>query len=172
MTINLTKSNLLNIEKFIKLLKPLSIGCGVVAIAGLALYPLIPNKLPEKVDEKVEETASVLPSAPYTIIMGDNKDEVTIKFHNQASLLQLKNLNNSEYNCLLNGGGVNCVLATAYQPQTQPIEDTSKSTPQPLVKRQTFKIPSIEISSDMSDALIVAFGVVLGLYIINKFNRK
>ena len=73
---------------------------------------------------------------------------------------------------MLNGGGVNCVLATAYQPQTQPIEDTSKSPPQPLVKRQTFKIPSIEISSDMSDTLIVAFGVVLGLYVINKFKRK
>ncbi len=171
MTINLTKTNLLNIEKFIKLLKPLSIGCGVVAIAGLALYPLIPNKLPEKVEDKVEEKSTTLPPAPYTIIMGDNKDEVTIKFHNQASLLQLKNINNSEYNCLLNGGGVNCVLATAYQPQTQPIEDTSKST-QPEVKRQIFKIPSIEISSDMSDALTVAFGVVLGLYIINKFNTK
>ena len=171
MTINLTKTNLLNIEKFIKLLKPLSIGCGVLALIGLALYPLIPNKLPEKVEDKVEEKSTTLPPAPYTIIMGDNKDEVTIKFHNQASLLQLTNINNSEYNCLLNGGGVNCVLATAYQPQTQPIEDTSKST-QPEVKRQIFKIPDIEISSDMSDALIVAFGVVLGLYIINKFNRK
>ena len=172
MTINLTKTNLLNIKKFIELLKPLSIGCGVLAIAGLALYPLISNKSSEKVEDKVEEKSTTLPPAPYTIIMGDNKDEVTIKFHNQASLLQLKNINNSEYNCLLNGGGVNCVLATAYQPQTQPIEDTSKSTPQPEVKRQTFKIPDIEISSDISDALIVAFGVVLGLYIINKFKRN
>jgi len=70
MTINLSKKNLLNLEKLLRLLKPLSIGCGVVAIAGLALYPLISNKPVEKSEEKVEKNTRALPPASYTIIMG------------------------------------------------------------------------------------------------------
>ena len=58
-----------------------------------------------------------MPPANYTIIMGKQENEVVIKFHKQASELHLKNISTKEYNCLLNGGGLNCVLATAYQPK-------------------------------------------------------
>ena len=50
--------------------------------------------------------------------MGKKDDEVVIKFHKRASELYLKNISNKEYNCFLNGGGLNCVLATAYQPKS------------------------------------------------------
>ena len=55
--------------------------------------------------------------ANYTIIMGKQDNEVVIKFYKQASELCLKNISTKESNCLLNGGGLNCVLATAYQPK-------------------------------------------------------
>ena len=58
-----------------------------------------------------------MPPANYTIIMGKQDNEVVIKFHKQASELHLKNISTEQYNCLLNGGGLNCVLATAYQPK-------------------------------------------------------
>ena len=57
-------------------------------------------------------------SANYTMIMGKKENEVVIKFHKQASELHLKNISTEESNCLLNGGGLNCVLATAYQPKS------------------------------------------------------
>ena len=59
-----------------------------------------------------------MPPANYTIIMGKQDNEVVIKFYKQASGLHLKNISTEESNCLLNGGGLNCVLATAYQPKS------------------------------------------------------
>ena len=56
-----------------------------------------------------------MPLANYTIIMEKKENEVVIKFHKLASELHLKNISNKEYNFFLNGGGLNCVLATAYQ---------------------------------------------------------
>ena len=100
---------------FIKSLKFISIGVGAFAIAGIAIYPLISNKPVDKVKDKIEETTSVQPPANYTMIMENKENEVVIKFHKQASELHLKNISTKEYNCLLNGGGLNCVLATAYQ---------------------------------------------------------
>ncbi|NET14211.1 MAG: hypothetical protein F6K08_15920 [Okeania sp. SIO1H6] len=171
MTINLTKTNLLNLEKFIKLLKPLSIGCGVVAIAGLAIYPLINTKSLEKAEDKVEQTKSVLSPAAYTIIMGEKDDEVILKFHNQKSELHLKNIDTIEYNCLLNGGGVNCVLAEVYQPKIEVVESEVKPTAKTEIKRQTWKIPDIEVSRKMIDNIMVCGGVVLGLLLINRFRK-
>ena len=52
------------------------------------------------------------------MIMGKKENEVVIKFHKQASELHLKNISTEESNCLLNGGGLNCVLATAYPPKS------------------------------------------------------
>jgi hypothetical protein len=103
---------------FIKLLKLISIGVRAFAIAGIAIYPLISNKPVDKVKEKTEENTSVLPPANYTIIMGKKENKVVIKFHKQASELHLKNISTKESNCLLNGSGLNCVLATAYQPKS------------------------------------------------------
>jgi hypothetical protein len=80
----------------------------------LAIYPLGSNKPVDKVKDKIEETTSVLPPANYTMIMGKKENKVVIKFHKQASELHLKNISTEESNCLLNGGGLNCVLATAY----------------------------------------------------------
>ncbi|NES68171.1 MAG: hypothetical protein F6K24_24505 [Okeania sp. SIO2D1] len=171
MTINLTKSNLLNLEIFIKVLKPLSIGCAGLAIAGLAIYPLIPNKSVEKMEDKVEENSTVLPPAAYTIIIGEKDDEVILKFHNQNSELHLKNIDTIEYNCLLNGGGVNCVLSEVYQPKIEVVEVEQKPTSSSEIKRQIFKVSDIEVSRKMIDNIMVAGGVVLGLLLINKFRK-
>ena len=115
MAIDMKKKRLLKLDGFIKILKLISVGVEVLAIAGIVIYPLISNKPVDKVKEKTEETTSVLPPANYTMIMGKQENEVVIKFHKQASELHLKNISTKESNCLLNGGGLNCVLATAYQ---------------------------------------------------------
>ena len=107
----MNKKRLLKLDGFIKPLKLISVGVRTFAIAGIAIYSLVSKK---PVD-KVEETTSVLPPANYTIIIGQNENKVVIKFHKQASELHLKNISTKESNCLLNGGGLNCVLATAYQ---------------------------------------------------------
>jgi hypothetical protein len=113
MAIDIKKKRQFKLGGFIKSLKFISIGVGAFAIAGIAIYSLVSKKLVDK----VEETTSVLPPANYTIIMGQNENKVVIKFHKQASELHLKNISTKESNCLLNGGGLNCVLATAYQPK-------------------------------------------------------
>ena len=59
-----------------------------------------------------------MPPANYTMIMGKKDNKVVIKLHKQASELHLKNISTEESSCLLNGGGLNCVLATAYQPKS------------------------------------------------------
>ena len=114
MAIDMNKKRLLKLDGFIKILKLISVGVGAFAIAGIAIYPLVSKK---PVDE-VEATTSVLPPANYIMIMGKKENEVVIKFHKQASELCLKNISTEESNCLLNGGGLNCVLATAYQPKS------------------------------------------------------
>ena len=118
MAVDIRKKKQFKLGGFIKLLKLISIGVGAFAIAGIAIYPLISNKPVDEVKEKTEETTSVLPPANYTIIMGKKENEVVIKFHKQASELHLKNISTEESNYLLNGGGLNCVLATAYQPKS------------------------------------------------------
>ena len=118
MAIDMNKKKILKLDGFIKILKLISVGVGAFAIAGIAIYPLISNKPVDKVKEKTEESTSVLPPANYTMIMGKKENEVVIKFHKQASELHLKNISTEESNCLLNGGGLNCVLATAYQPKS------------------------------------------------------
>jgi hypothetical protein len=115
MAINIKKKRQFKLGGFIKLLRFISVGVVASAIAGIAIYLLISNKPVDKAKEKTEETTSVLPPANYTIIMGKQENEVVIKFHKQASELHLKNISTKESNCLLNGGGLNCVLATAYQ---------------------------------------------------------
>jgi len=172
MTINLTKTNKLQLERFLKLFKPLSIGFAGLAIAGIAIYPLISNKPVDKLKEKTEETASALPPANYTIIMGEKDNEVILRFHKQASELHLKNISTEEYNCLLNGGGLNCVLAVAYQPKSEATDKQLKTTPKAEIKHQSYKIPDIEISKDMIDNIMVAGGVVLGLLLISRFRPK
>ena len=118
MPIDMNKKRLLELDGFIKILKLISVGVEVFAIAGIAIYPLVSNKPVDKVKDKIEETTSVLPPANYTMIMEKKENEVVIKFHKQASELHLKNISTKESNCLLNGGGLNCVLATAYQPKS------------------------------------------------------
>ena len=118
MAIDIKKKRQFKLDGFIKLLKFISFGVGALAIAGIAIYPLVSNKSVDEVKEKTEETTSVLPPANYTMIMGKKENEVVIKFHKQASELHLKIISTEESNCLLNGGGLNCVLATAYQPKS------------------------------------------------------
>jgi hypothetical protein len=118
MAIDMNKKKLLKLDGFIKILKLISVGVEAFAIAGIAIYLLISNKSVDKVKEKTEESTSVLSPANYTMIMGKKENEVVIKFHKQASELHLKNISTEESNYLLNGGGLNCFLATAYQPKS------------------------------------------------------
>ena len=126
---DIKKKRLFKLDGFIKILKLISVGVRVFAIAGIAIYPLVSNKPVDKVKGKTEENTNVLPPANYTIIMGKQENEVVIKFHKQASELHLKNISTKESNCLLNGGGLNCVLATAYQPKSEATEKQVKTTP-------------------------------------------
>ena len=115
MAIDIKKKRQFKLGGFIKSLKFISIGVGAFAIAGIAIYLLISKKPVDKVKEKTEKSTSVLSPANYTMIMRKKENKVVIKFHKQASELHLKNISTEESNCLLNGGGLNCVLATAYQ---------------------------------------------------------
>ena len=67
MAVDIRKKKQFKLGGFIKLLKFISIGVGVFAIAGIAIYPLVSNKPIDKVKEKTEETTSVLPPANYTM---------------------------------------------------------------------------------------------------------
>ena len=104
--------------------------------------------------------------------MGKKENEVVIKFHKQASELHLKNISTEEYNCLLNGRGLNCVLATAYRPKSEATEKQLKTTAKDEIKHQSYKIPNIEISSDMMENIVVVGGVVLGILLISRFRSK
>mgnify|MGYP001041292399 CR=1 FL=1 len=73
---------------------------------------------------------------------------------------------------MLNGGGLNCVLATADQPQSDTTEKQVKTTPKDEFKHQYYKIQDIEISSDMMENIMVIGGVVLVLFLISRFRSK
>ena len=73
MVIDMNKKKLLKSDGFIKILKLISVGVGVFAIAGIAIYHLISNKPVDEVKEKTEKTTSVLPPADYTMIWGKRR---------------------------------------------------------------------------------------------------
>ena len=169
MAIDIKKKRQFKLDGFIKLLKFISFGIGALVTAGIAIYPLISNKPVDEVKEKAEETTSILPPANYTIIMGKQDNKIVIRFHKQASELHLKNISTEQSNCLLNGGGLNCVLATAYQPKT---EKPIKTIPKDEFTRQFYKVPYIKISSDMMENIMVFGGVILGILLISRFHSK
>ena len=166
MDINLTKKKQLNIKPFLEAVKYISIGFSIVIIAGLTILPLINNNSPEKTKDKENKITSELTPAPYTILVGQKEDEVIIKFHNQNSELHLKNINIEEYNCLLNGRGVDCVLKKAYQPRIKiEVESTSKAE----IDQQSSEI---KINKNTIDNVVVVIGVVLFFFLISKFRNK
>ena len=54
MAINIKKKRQFKLGGFIKLSRFISVGVGIFAIAGIAIYPLISNKSVDKVKEKTE----------------------------------------------------------------------------------------------------------------------
>ena len=169
MDIDLKKKNKLYLKPFIKVIKVFSILGVVIAIAGLSISPLINKKDVEIVEDKAEEKTSQLTPASYTIIMGQNEDEVIIKFHNQNSELHLKKIDVDQHNCLLNGGGVNCVLKKAYQAKTEVIEKEAESIPKAEIEK---KFSGIKINKNLMDNLVVVLGIFLFFFLINKFTNK
>ena len=169
MDIDLKKKNKLDLKPFIKVIKVFSILGVVIAIAGLSISPLINKKDVEIVEDKAEEKTSQLTPASYTIIMGQNEDEVIIKFHNQNSELHLKKIDVDQHNCLLNGGGVNCVLKKAYQAKTEVIEKEAESIPKAQIEK---KFSGIKINKNLMDNLVVVLGIFLFFFLINKFTNK
>ncbi len=169
MDIDLKKKNKLDLKPFIKVIKVFSILGVVIAIAGLSISPLINKKDVEIVEDKAEEKTSQLTPASYTIIMGQNEDEVIIKFHNQNSELHLKKIDVDQHNCLLNGGGVNCVLKKAYQAKTEVIEKEAESIPKAEIEK---KFSGIKINKNLMDNLVVVLGIFLFFFLINKFTNK
>lgn len=166
MDIDLTQKKQFNLKPFFRAVKYISIGCSVVTIVGLATHPLINNNSPEKTKDKENKITSELTPAPYTIFMGQKEDEAIIKFHNQNSELHLKNINIEEYNCLLNGRGVDCVLKKAYQPRIKiEVESTSKAE----IDHQSSEI---KINKNTIDNIVVVIGVVLFFFLISKFRNK
>ena len=65
----------------------------------------------------------------------------------------------------MNGGGVNCVLASVYQPQIKATKNIDKSTFQAETKH---KSSGISIEKDTMDNLVVIVGVILGFF----FDKK
>ena len=169
MDIDLKKKNKLDLKSFIKVIKVFSILGVVIAIAGLSISPLINKKNVEIVEDKAEERTSQLTPASYTIIMGQNEDEVIIKFYNQNSELHLKKIDVDQHNCLLNGGGVNCVLKKAYQAKTEVIEKEAESIPKAEIEK---KFSGIKINKNLMDNLVVVLGIFLFFFLINKFTNK
>lgn len=169
MDIDLKKKNKLDLKLFIKVIKVLSILGVVIAIAGLSISPLIDKKDVEIVEDKAEGKTSQLTPASYTIIMGQNENEVIIKFHNQNSELHLKKIDVDQHNCLLNGGGVNCVLKKAYQAKTEVIEKEAESIPKAQIEK---KFSGIKINKNLMDNLVVVLGIFLFFFLINKFTNK
>ena len=166
MNIDLTKKKQFNLKPFFRAVKYISIGCSVVTIVGLAIHPLISNNSLENTKDKENKITSELTPAPYTIFMGQKEDEAIIKFHNQNSELHLKNINIEEYNCLLNGRGVDCVLKKAYQPRIKiEVESTSKAE----IDHQSSEI---KINKNTIDNIVVVIGVVLFFFLISKFRNK
>ena len=166
MNIDLTKKKQFNLKPFFRAFKYISVGCSVVIIVGLATHPLINNNPPEKTKDKKNKITSELTPAPYTIFMGQKEDEAIIKFHNQNSELHLKNINIEEYNCLLNGRGVDCVLKKAYQPRIKiEVESTSKAE----IDQQSSEI---KINKNTIDNVVVVIGVVLFFFLISTFRNK
>ena len=169
MDIDLKKKNKLYLKPFIKVIKVFSILGVVIAIAGLSISPLIDKKDVEIVEDKAEGKTSQLTPASYTIIMGQNENEVIIKFHNQNSELHLKKIDVDQHNCLLNGGGVNCVLKKAYQAKTEVIEKEAESIPKAQIEK---KFSGIKINKNLMDNLVVVLGIFLFFFLINKFTNK
>ena len=101
--------------------------------------------------------------------MGQNENEVIIKFHNQNSELHLKKIDVDQHNCLLNGGGVNCVLKKAYQAKTEVIEKGAESIPKAQIEK---KFSGININKNLMDNLVVVLGIFLFFFLINKFTNK
>ena len=60
MNIDLTKKKQLDLKLFLRAVKYISIGCGVVTIAGLVIYPLMNNNYPNKTKDKANKTESKL----------------------------------------------------------------------------------------------------------------
>ena len=169
MDINLTKKKQLNIKPFLEAVKYISIGFSVVIIAGLTIYPLMNNNSPDRSKDKENKITSELTPAPYTIFMGQKEDEAIIKFHNQNSELHLKNINVEEYNCLLNGRGVDCVLKKAYQPRIKILDKEVESTSKAKIDQQSSEI---KINKNTIDNVVVVIGVVLFFFLISKFRNK
>ena len=65
----------------------------------------------------------------------------------------------------MNGGGVNCVLVSVYQPQIKATKNIDKSTFQAETKH---KSSGISIEKDTMDNLVVIVGVILGFFLIKK----
>ena len=169
MDINLTNKKQFNLKPFLRAVKYISIGCSVVTIVGLAIHPLINNNSSEKTKDKENKITSELTPAPYTIFIGQKEDEAIIKFHNQNSELHLKNINVEEYNCLLNGRGVDCVLKKAYQPRIKILDKEVESTSKAEIDQQSSEI---KINKNTIDNVVVVIGVVLFFFLISKFRNK
>ena len=65
----------------------------------------------------------------------------------------------------MNGGGVNCVLVSVYQPQIKATKNIDKSTFQAETKH---KSSGTSIDKDTMDNLVVIVGVILGFFLIKK----
>ena len=62
----------------------------------------------------------------------------------------------------MNGGGVNCVLASVYQPQIKATKNIDKSTFQAETKH---KSSGTSIDKDTMENLVVIVGVILGFFL-------
>lgn len=142
-------------------------GGGLVAVFSQKQKPeKVVEKIIQPVEVKTEKLQTQLP--PYTLFVEGEK--IRVKFHGNDSDIEFSNLSNEQKVCLANGGGIGCVLP-GYQPELKVVDSEQKPTPQSEIKRQTFKVPDIEVGKNTMDNIMVVGGVVLGLLLINRFKK-
>lgn len=77
------------------------------------------NKSPEIKETNIENVRA----ASYTILIDKKSSDINIRFHSQSSEIVIKNPTEKNTNCLLEGGGISCVIGRAYEPK--PVKEKS-----------------------------------------------
>ena len=147
------------LSKVVKLLP----GVGLTLIVGCLVIPPILSKseTTDKLPEITEINTENVRAASYTILIDKKSPDITIKFHSQNSEIVIKNPDPKNTNCLLEGGGISCVIGRAYEPKS------AKEKSKIEVTQASYKF-----SQDITDTFLVVVGTILLLLFVKIFFNK
>ena len=147
------------LPKIVKLLP----GVGLTLIIGCLVIPPLFSK--SETTDKLPEITGVntesVRAASYTILIDKKSPNITIKFHSQNSEIVIKNPTQKNTNCLLEGGGISCVIGRAYEPK-------------PIKEKSNIKMTqaNYKFSQDITDTFLVVVGTILLLLFIKMFFKR